>query len=322
MLPAQGVYVCTPGRHEGNYVYSGEAMPTTFWTGSATEVGLKFGDLMLALEGEIEAGIQGGWRLIARCWPQVPNGKSAFDDDDDVAAGEGGEEGEVDGQGEGLGQGGTAGKRKGRTVSRPQSYMSLLGTNIVEAFNRLVDELVHKIGHIGWEKAELKLNYLVFTFNLKQLRRMKPDQYKKRSWEPDWAMLLPGGVLGDLPTTEEKFGAHYYWAQAAREAANPNCIKEAYKVRLENWRTERREKLGELTDPWVACDGCTKWRRLPVAQKSLLYECAGDDGRQFKCSMIPGGTCRAPEEEWDQEAFQVVFASSHLLATTSHAACL
>ena len=77
-----------------------------------------------------------------------------------------------------------------------------------------------------------------------------------------------------------------------------------------------------MTDPWVACDLCTKWRLLPVAQQSLSLECSGDQGRQCTCSMIPGGECATPEEEWDKVAFQVLLAPSNFLAPPSPAACL
>lgn len=237
-------------------------------------------------------------------------GKNEAEDSD----GEGGEGGE-DGQGGALPGGEGVGKRKGRGVPRPPGYLSLLGTSPVEAFNRMVNELTSGISHIGWEKAELKLNYLVYKTNLKRLRRMWPDEWKRRGWEPDWAMLLEGGFLGNLPPTDELFGAHYFNAQQAREAANPGCIKAEYNTAMERWRQHRRDTPGELQEPWVACDACTKWRLLPANKKNLLWECAGEQGKRFTCSMIPGGDCDAMEETGDD---QVASAPSSRIVTTSH----
>lgn len=127
--------------------------------------------------------------------------------------------------------------------------------------------------------------------------------------------MLEGGFLGNLPPTDELFGAHYFNAQQAREAANPGCIKAEYNTAMERWRQHRRDTPGELQEPWVACDACTKWRLLPANKKNLLWECAGEQGKRFTCSMIPGGDCDAMEETGDD---QVASAPSSRIVTTSH----
>jgi hypothetical protein len=178
-------------------------------------------------------------------------------------------------------------------MARPPSYISLFGTNICEAFNRLVNELVRSISHLGWEKAEMKLLYLVTIFNLGQLRRLQPDgPYGEGRWTPDWAMFLPGGVLGDLDPTEELFGAPYYQRQLQREAHQPGCIGEAFNAAMAAWNEKRMATPGEMIDQCVYCDNCSRCRRLPVEKQGLAWD------RYFTCDMLANGTCDEPEEEW------------------------
>lgn len=251
-------------------------------------------------------------------WRQIPGTGPALDEDEEgggVCEGEGeeSEDGET-GEGEAT-AGGTwarhtrvggakAGKRKKTALARPPSYLSLFGTNICEAFNRLVNELVRSISHLGCEKAEMKMLYLVTIFNLGQLRRLYPDgPYGDGRWTPDWAMFLPEGLLGGLAPTEELFGEPYYQHQMQREAIAPGCLELEFKARMEAWRAERLEMPGEMQDQCVYCDDCSKCRRLPVAKQGLAWE------RYFTCDKLENGTCEEPEEEWPDT--QVISTPKH-----------
>jgi hypothetical protein len=47
-------------------------------------------------------------------------------------------------------------------------------------------------------------------------------------------------------------------------------------------------------EEWVGCDGCSKWRKVPVGFQF-------DRNKSFFCNMIETLTCETPEEKWDDE---------------------
>eukprot|EP00741_Cyanophora_paradoxa_P023741 tig00021617_g22932.t1 len=62
---------------------------------------------------------------------------------------------------------------------------------------------------------------------------------------------------------------------------------------------------------WAACDGCTRWRRLPAGTRV-----AG--GASFYCTDLRGITCETPEDHWDDE--EEIIADSAQAAAAPEAA--